>query len=646
MFLRRRAGCVIAMTVSFAPGVLAASSIYMPVERVAAISPLVVEGTVARTASGFDPVRSSLATYVTVDVSFVHRGPGDLERVVVREPGGRFGELVHEVDAVPVFEPGEHVLLFLEPALDRSLRVAGMFFGKFALLEDASGRGRVARRDLSGQGLILARPTGEVEEFAAAEIDSVVASLPYEGPRGSRAHGWLAVPPEFDRLEWDDVREASGVAPTLDFVPLSSTYRARWNEADSSTAVSFNIQPTGNPLSDATAAVNTMKRGFAAWTNAPEARIVLQSGSENYDFTSANVQSPASVYPPVNIILFNDPYGEITDPSGCSGTLAIGGYWRSGSSTKTVNAATFYPIMRAYVIFNNNFQCFLGNADNLAEVATHELGHGIGFGHSAVADAIMRSSAYGNSRGPRLGNDDRDGAHCYYPHTLTLTSPNGGESWETNTARTITWSATAEAGSDPGVVDIEYSADFGTTWSTISAGEPNDGSYAWTVNAAPATQASMRVVRHNKVVPTPAPYPEACSLDASDGTFVIAAAAPAAVAGTAPDGSAGAPLRVNRGTGGALTLTWGGSCSASASEYAVYEGALSALRSGTWDHAPKTCAAGTDLTETIVPGAADAYYLVAPLAAGKEGLLGRSSSTGERPPSVSACAPREASSCP
>jgi hypothetical protein len=41
----------------------------------------------------------------------------------------------------------------------------------------------------------------------------------------------------------------------------------------------------------------------------------------------------------------------------------------------------------------------------------------------------------------------------------------------------------------------------------------------------------------------------------------------------------------------------------------------------------------------------DRYYLVAPMAAAKEGLLGRSSVATERPASASACASREASSC-
>jgi hypothetical protein len=656
MSSRTRIAFVIAITVGSMPGAWASSSIYMPVERVAAISPLIVEGTVARVASGFDPLTTALSTYVTVDVSYVHRGPADLERVIVREPGGRFGDLIHAVDAVPVFRPGEQVILFLEPARDRALRVAGMFFGKLELVEGALGRGRIARRELSGQGLIAGRKSAEAEDFSAAEIESVIASFPdtRNGPRPKGSpRGFLAVPPEFGRLSWDDVHEATGGktglrgdAPTLDFVSMSSTYPARWNEVDASTPIAINIQPGGNPLNDNAAAVDAMRRAMAAWTQVPEARIVLQSGNEAYDFTGANAQSPAAAYPPANIILFNDPYNEITDPSGCSGTLAIGGYWRSGSGAKLVNGVTFFPLLRQYVIFNNNFQCFLGNADNLAEVATHELGHGIGFGHSVVPDAIMRSSAYGNGRGPRLGDDDRDGAHCEYPHALAVTSPNGGESWSGGGIHDITWSVTGEAGPDPGTVDIEYSADAGLTWSALSAAEPNDGSYAWTIASNPSSQSSVRVVRHNRLAPAPAPFPEACSKDASDAVFSVVSGAAAPAAGTAPDGSSGTPLRLDKAAGGNLTLSWGPSCSATASDYAIYEGTLAALRLGSWDHAPKTCAAGMDLIETIVPGPSDRYYLVAPMAAAQEGLLGRSSSSVDRPPSASACAPREASSCP
>lgn len=629
--------------------VLAALSVYVPPEEVARVAPVVVEGTVERVASGLDPETGRLATYVTLSVGRVLRGPDTWTTVVLREPGGRYGDLEHALDAVPVYVAGERVVAFLEAAPDGAMRTAHRFFGKFSLVDDA------LERDLSGQGLILRAPA-EVERFSAPDLVATVETNPY---RPSRARSVpLPVPPELDRVLWDPATEhlapssvgnGSGgtldlaasprgsSGPGLDFTPLNTSTPVRWTESDSGSSVVVNIEPARNPLANATSAVNEIKRAMAAWTNVPEARVVLQSGNENYNFTGANAQGPADAYPPTNIILFGDPYNDITDPSGCSGTLAIGGYWNSGSGGTTVNNVTFRPALRLYVIFNNNFECFLGIADNLAEVATHELGHGLGYGHSAVADAVMRSSAYGGGRGPRLGNDDIDGAHCHYPHALTLSSPNGGESWPAGSVRTIAWTATAEMGSDPGTVSLEYSTDGGTAWSPIVVGTSNDGVHAWTVPNAPGTQTRVRVIRPNRVSPTPSPYPSACSSDASNANFTITAAS--ASAGSVPE--SGTPVRVNKAAGSDLAFTWGTSCSGQAADYAIYEGTLAALRSGSFDHVPLTCAAGTDLAQTLTPGAGSRYYLLAARAGSIEGALGHG-----RPASASACAPREASSCP
>src|SRR5689334_23118703 len=99
MSIARRAVLVLLTTLSCLHVVEAAVSIYLPVERLAATAPLVVEGRVVRTASGLDPATGALSTYATIDVSYVHRGPADLTRVVLREPGGRVGDLVNAIDA-------------------------------------------------------------------------------------------------------------------------------------------------------------------------------------------------------------------------------------------------------------------------------------------------------------------------------------------------------------------------------------------------------------------------------------------------------------------------------------------------------------------------------------------------------------------
>jgi hypothetical protein len=72
------------------------------------------------------------------------------------------------------------------------------------------------------------------------------------------------------------------------------------------------------------------------------------------------------------------------------------------------------------------------------------------------------------------------------PNVMTVTSPNGGESWAGNSEHNITWTNTGDT--VYANVKIQYSADSGVTWTNISASTANTGSYAWTVpNSAAGT---------------------------------------------------------------------------------------------------------------------------------------------------------------
>ena len=317
----------------------AALSVYVTPEDLASRAPLVVRGEVTRSASGFDPERGTLRTYVTVDVQEVLRGTLSASQITLREAGGRFGDVAHEVDAVPLYTPGEQVLLFLEPAGDGALRTSGQFFGKYAA--EASDPTQLVR-DLSGQGTILFRPGGEKETTSLSTLRSLVAT-----PAEPDARPWRAEPPEMERLLWDDVREKStasslstggsrltarpaggSVQPT--FVPLSAAAPTRWAETDSGGSVVVNVQPGGNPLANDALAVEQIRRAALAWSEAPESRLNVILGNTADTFTATQASGPADAMPPRNIVLFNDPYDDISPPSGCSGTLAIGGYWRSG----------------------------------------------------------------------------------------------------------------------------------------------------------------------------------------------------------------------------------------------------------------------------------------------------------------------------
>jgi endonuclease/exonuclease/phosphatase family metal-dependent hydrolase len=72
---------------------------------------------------------------------------------------------------------------------------------------------------------------------------------------------------------------------------------------------------------------------------------------------------------------------------------------------------------------------------------------------------------------------------------VTVTAPNGGESWTGGTSHAITWTSASVSS-----VKLEYTLDGGTTWSTIIASTgAAAGSYAWTVPSSASTSAKVRV---------------------------------------------------------------------------------------------------------------------------------------------------------
>jgi len=90
-----------------------------------------------------------------------------------------------------------------------------------------------------------------------------------------------------------------------------------------------------------------------------------------------------------------------------------------------------------------------------------------------------------------------------------------------------------------------------------------------------------------------------------------------------------------------LSLSWSPSCSASDTDYAVYEGTLGSFTT----HQSVVCSTGGATSATIAPSPGDGYYLVVPRTASKEGSYGRRSGGTERPAAVSACVPQQPSGC-
>ncbi|MBS1734756.1 MAG: hypothetical protein JST02_15805, partial [Bacteroidetes bacterium] len=97
---------------------------------------------------------------------------------------------------------------------------------------------------------------------------------------------------------------------------------------------------------------------------------------------------------------------------------------------------------------------------------------------------------------------------------VTLTSPNGGETWQGNTVHNITWNAAGTSNR----YNIDYSIDNGVTWTNIISNLSNlTGLYAWTIPAM-ALNTNCRVRVQD--------YVQNCMQDISNAVFTITPATP------------------------------------------------------------------------------------------------------------------------
>ena len=99
--------------------------------------------------------------------------------------------------------------------------------------------------------------------------------------------------------------------------------------------------------------------------------------------------------------------------------------------------------------------------------------------------------------------------------SLTVTSPNGGESWSGGSSRAITWSSSGVSN-----LKLEYTLNNGTSWTVIASSvAASTGSYTWTVPNTASTQARVRASDALNGTPT----------DTSDGVFTVTSSSPGQV---------------------------------------------------------------------------------------------------------------------
>jgi hypothetical protein len=386
----------------------ATTAILLTDEQLVTSSRIILLGDVRSVKAQWDLRHENINTYVKVQISSVLKGRLQNEQIVFRQLGGTVGENSTVIFGAPEYKVGQRVLLFLDTAPDGTLRIAHLFQGKYDVVDGQDGQTRVERNidkesvnilgRREGPGITksasLARFTKKIKRVLNSSADEVAAyDAKYE------TVPILETPPEYV----DDADSSQSGDLTAQYTFLGAGFR--WFEPDSNQPVAYSVNTTAAPI--AGGGVNEINQAFAAWTNVQTTSLVLQNAGSTgaFGFRQDGVSA----------ISFDDPLGQMSPPVGCSGVLAIGGVSSAGGQTIVIGGQTFTRTFEGDVVFNKNFQCFLGISANLAEVATHEIGHTLGFGHSADPNATMYATAHGNGRGATLGTDDIAAVSFLYP---------------------------------------------------------------------------------------------------------------------------------------------------------------------------------------------------------------------------------------
>jgi hypothetical protein len=405
MHRSRSLGIVILFLVGLFAADRAAASVVtsMDTETLVRRSAVIVRGTVESQASALDPY-GNVQTLVTVRVEESLKGASGHAHITLTVPGGVWGDRVSLVHGAARFTSGEPVVVFASFTKGGVLTVTGLFQGKFRI--ETSGGAAMAVPEAGDSVQVLGgaqRSRQPLEAFL-----STVRELVGRHPGASSVDGVIEQAPP-----------GGGITPAFTFI--NPILPMRWFEPDMGLPIAYKFNVASAPLAAADA-----RAGFAAslenWSHIRGANVALTNGGDTFQV--------CRIFNDGSVVSHGDPCDQMEafDPLSCSGVLAVTGVSGFQLQTKVVNGVSFLRMTETDTVFNSDTECFFaGSEQNYEETLSHELGHGIGLGHSCgdvfspecvpgteADDALMRAFVHGDRGGmPRA--DDVDGARLIYP---------------------------------------------------------------------------------------------------------------------------------------------------------------------------------------------------------------------------------------
>jgi hypothetical protein len=475
---------------------------------------LIIVGSVQGLDSRWNSDHTRIYTSVSVRPEEALKGSTGSDCLTITVPGGKVGEITQVVSDTPAFSRGERMIVSLSRMQDGTYGVHGDTQGKISVgTSRISASGDSIERlkqqirssgKIGGATLDIASPAPVAYSEAGAPL--ITAVNPPSASAGTNTQitisgsgfgAYKGTVYFFYRIMQNDIPGTvvswtdSRIAVTVP-VAIVDGYPASASSGTIAVKTAAGVQSSYFPFAV------TFSYGGMKWSGtSPVVNYYVNPNTTDTTGEEVAIRNAATSWSTVSGSAFSFNYAGATAATGygyngrnemmwvnmgATSIIARAAYWYSGASMVEADIE-----FNDYYNWNASSTGVSGKMD-VESIALHELGHWLCLrdlygnisGYPMDSAKVMYGFGSTGSLKRTLSAEDQAGIQWIYPgavvSSIAVTSPNGGETWQAGTDRTITWSYSGSPGNN---VKIElYKA--GLLAQTVTPGVlTGNGSYSW-----------------------------------------------------------------------------------------------------------------------------------------------------------------------